>query len=241
MGAPQENRAYALRLWFAVVPFGAFVAYILIDALLDPARRGIALVAIVVGAVVIALMRRGAHGRLEKILLAEDPRPLLQSFEPAGTANAALILALFGAPDEGEQKLDAASWDGAPPIVRAQESAARAVIAYVRGEFEEGLDHAVAAAQLGEIDGKFPGGERSELALRTFRNLGLALSGRATATTAEELRAAHAKLPLVGQLLAAWGLAAIAKRESEVAELATMRTFIEKRAPHFAPVLASIR
>lgn len=176
------------------------------------------------------------------MLQAPDPTPFLRSFAkslrrlPNGNhfaaANAATILALYGRTEEAERELEAVQWEDVPPLIQAQASAARAVIAYVNGAITEGLDHAVAATQQGAVDSSAPGASTAELAFRTYRNLGLALAGRTMDATAEELRTALAKLPLVGQILAAWGLAAIARAEGNDAELAAMRSFLAQHAPH---------
>ncbi len=90
------------------------------------------------------------------------------------------------------------------------------------------------------MDVAAPGARTSEIAFRTYRNLGLALSGRATQTTAQELSVAFTSLPLVGQILAAWGLALIARDHGDVAQLEFMQNFIRKHGPYLRPVLESI-
>jgi hypothetical protein len=159
---------------------------------------------------------------------------------PVRRLDFATINAFYGRFQEAEEALAAVSWQGVPAFIEAQEHVARATIAYARGSLSGGLDHAISAAQLASVDSRFPGAQRSELALRTSRNLGLALSGRATESTEEELRVAFRRLPLLGQINAAWGLAVIAGRKGDTAQQQEMRAFIETRAPHFAPVLRSI-
>jgi hypothetical protein len=147
---------------------------------------------------------------------------------------------LYGRFDDAEDSLRSVSWSDVPPFIQAQESAARAAIAYARGAYEDGLGYAVTATQQGMIETRAPGVAMSELAFRTYRNLGLALAGRATSTTADELRTAMTRLPVLGQILAAWGLAMIAKSSGAGDELRAMQEFIERHAPHLAPVRASI-
>ena len=64
----------------------------------------------------------------------------------------------------------------------------------------------------------------------------MAAANRATL----ELRNALAKLPLAGKILAAWGLAEIAKRAGDEAGRREMRAFIEKHAPHLKAVLERV-
>jgi hypothetical protein len=250
--SPPDNRRYLLRLWVPVIIGVAVLALLLVPALTsgDVERNVPAIVGIVSAAAILIGSRWWSKRRLGRMLHAADPRPFLRSFAAAAkriphgsllaSANAATVLALYGHVGEAEQTLNAVSWQSVPPLVHAQESAARAVLAYVGGSVDEGLDYAVAATQQASVNSAFPGAQTSELAFRTYRNLGMALSGRATGTTAEELRTALARLPLLGQVLAAWGLALIARNNGQDAELQAMRSFVATRAPHLEPVLASI-
>jgi hypothetical protein len=247
-----DNRRFLTRLWMPVIAVCVILAVLVIAALTsgDNARVVPVIVAIVVTAVMIPGMRWWQKRRFARMFRSPDPNPFLQSFAasarrvPNGSqiaaANACTVLALYGRFREADDALRSVSWAETPPIVNAQASAARAVLAYAQGVIADGLDHAVAAMQEASVDGAFPGAAQSELAFRMYRNLGLALSGRETEKTAEELRQAKARLPLLGQILAAWGLAAIARRSGDTAVLNEMRAFIEQRAPYFAPVLESL-
>ncbi|HEY0158059.1 MAG TPA: hypothetical protein VGF28_12305 [Thermoanaerobaculia bacterium] len=247
-----RNRAYVLRLWIPVLLFCTFVGVLVVLALTsgDPARSGGVFVGLVFAALLIAGTRWRQKRRIGAMFRSEDPGPALRAFEtslrriPHGAhfaaANSATILALYGRTEEGERILEDVVWQGVPPLVQAQEPAARAVIAYVRGAVTEGLDHAVMAGQQAALDPAFPGATTAAVAFRTYRNLGMALAGRATPTTAEELRGALTRLPLLGQILAAWGLALIARGNGDAGELRSMQDFVQQRAPHLEPVLRSI-
>ena len=249
--SPNNNRRFLTRLWIPVLLFSAFVVVVMIAALTsgDAARTTPVIVGLAVAAVAIVVSRWFQKHRVARMLLAPDPSPFLRSIAasarriPHGSllaaANAATVLALYGRFREAEEALRSVSWQGAPPLIQAQASAARAVLAYVQGAVNEGLDYAVAATQEAPVDVAFPGAAIAELAFRTYRNLGLALGGRATETTAEELRNAMTRLPVLGQILAAWGLAVIARSMGDVAEVNRLRSFIEQQAPHFTPVLES--
>jgi hypothetical protein len=156
------------------------------------------------------------------------------------TANVATVTALYGEVDEADRSLRAISWDGCPPLVEAQRSAARAVIAYVRGDYGGGRSHAIRAAMEADTPEGFPGAATSALAVRMHEALGRALSGTTNDESLRVLELAREKLPPLGKVLAAWGLAAIAKREEEAAHLAEQIAFLRAHAPHFAPVFASL-
>jgi len=246
------NRRYLFQVWLPAIAVCAVVGTALIAALSSGERDRIipAAGAIAFAVVVAAAIFWYQKNRMARMLQTADPVPFLRSFAASmsriehgalyAAAHCATILALYGRFDEAERALQSLLWRGVPPLVQAQCSAAHAVIAYARGSLTEGLDYAVDASEKASVDAAFPGAETSALALRTHRNLGLALSGRATDTTADELRAALARLPLLGQILAAWGLTMVAKRSGDVTKFQEMRAFIERQAPHFTPVLASI-
>lgn len=244
-----DNRRFLARLWIPVILVVAFVGALMIGALTsrDVTRTIPAVVGLVVAAVVIAGSRTLQKRRIARMLLAPDPTHLLRSFAESArrvshgpllaAANAATVLALYGRYRDADDALNSVSWRDVPPLIRAQASAARAVIAYAQGSIADGLDYAVLASQEAAVDAAVPGAATAALAFRTYRNLGLALSARATDTTAEELRNAMARLPLVGQILAAWGLAVIARSSGDLDELSRMQLFIEQRAPYCRPIL----
>ena len=247
-----RNRRLLIGLWIPVVGSCALLATLVVLALTsdDPSRVVPVALGLTVSSVLIAVVRQRQKRRVARLLQAADPTPLLRSFAAAArrapygeffaAANSATILALYGRCDEAEQSLAPLAWQSSPPFIQAQEAAARAVIAYVRGTLTEGLDFAVTASEQGVVDSVAPGSQTAELAFRTYRNVGLALSGRATSSAADELRGAHARLPLIGQVLAAWGLAAIARRDGNGEELQSMQRFLTERAPYCEPVLRSV-
>jgi hypothetical protein len=189
--------------------------------------------------------------RMARLFHASTPEPLFRSlarsvdriaYGPQCTAaGTAAILALYGRVDEATRQLEeSVSWRGAPPVIQAQKSVARALIAYVRGSVEEGLGHAATAVRHAAVDRDTRENRTATLALRTYENLGVALAGRATNATRDELRKAFARLPLLGRILAAWGLATSAQASGDATELRTMQQFLERNAPHLAPILASV-
>jgi hypothetical protein len=199
----------------------------------------------------LVVLRRAQTRKIAKMLQLPQPDGMLDALAasvrklPNGdvfmAANSATILAFYGRFEDAERVLSTVSRAAVPPIVQSQESAARAAIAFARGDVSEGLDHSIAARAEAEMDVTVPGSATSTMALRTYRNLGMALAGRDSDATADELREAFTKLPLVGQIIAAWGLAVIHRRKGDVDQHLAMVRFVETRAPHFRPVLDSMR
>ena len=248
----KSNRRFLLRIWILAIALCLIVGSMFAVELTsdDAARsRPVALI-ILVTAVFLMSTRWLQKRRLAKALQSPDPNTYLRSVSgslrriPHGSqmaaASSATILALYGRHEEAEASLQSVDWHGLPPLIQAQGNLARAAIAYTHGDLEKGLAHADAAAQLAFVDTPFPGSQTSELAIRTYRNLGLALFDRTTDSTEHELRTARTRLPLLGKLSAAWGLSVIAKRNGNSPEYQAMRMFIESTAPHFTPVLQSI-
>jgi hypothetical protein len=250
MATPRDdNRRYILSLWIPALAICAVVGFLTIAALRsgDPARIFPVVIGIVLTSALFLVTRWRQKRRVARLWQSADPEQILKSFStslqriPHGSffaaANTATVLSLYGRFDEAERALAAVSWESVPPFVRAQEAAARAALAYASGSVAVGLDHAVVATQQASLNIAAPGATTSELAFRTYRNLGLALSGRATETTGQELRTALAKLPLLGQLLAAWGLAAIGKSGGSANQFQEMCAFIRANAPHATALL----
>lgn len=239
-----DNRQYILRLWIAPMILCLMLGALFVAALIsgDVTRMVPAIVGLVFATALIVGARWYKKRRLARMLQSADPRPFLYSFAksarqgPSGAqmaaANTATVLALYGYDDEAERALESVSWSNSVPLIQAQRTAARAVIAYAKGLPAEGLDHAVAAMAEASLDAAVPGARMSELALRTYRNVGMALCDRSNDRIVEELREAHARLPLLGQILAAWGLAVSAEKRGDPIEYETMRSFIERHAPY---------
>lgn len=247
-----ENRTFPLRLWIPALGLSAAMGSLLSAGLTSgqPSQALPAALGLLMAGVVFFSAQWGQKRRFARALRSADPGPFLRAFAqsrrrlPHGSllaaAQSASILPLYGRFAEAEEALAGVSDRQAPPLIQAQLRVARAVLAYARGEVTEGLDHAVAATLLASESLRAPGARGAEMAFRTCRNLGLALSGRETEATERELRTALERLPLLSQIKAAWGLAVLAKREGDAPRFHAMREFIETRAPHFDPVLQSL-
>jgi hypothetical protein len=252
MSSPGDrNRRYLLTLWAPVLLVGIALAIVVPRSLRSGKPEDAVPVAAVGVAFGIVLYQRTATKRnVATALLSPEPKAFCDLANrnvgavPHGVqlaaANVARINALYGRFDEAESALSSVSWDDCPPILLAQRSVARAVLAYARGDLGEGRTHSVRAIEEAEAPELAPGATKSAMAFRMHRNLGLALEGRANDTTEDELEVAHRDLPLLGQILAAWGLAALAKTHGRTARLRELRAFLEATAPHFKPIYRSL-
>lgn len=253
MTSPRDtNRRLLLLLWapLAVIVAGWIVHF---ARLAEGGEIGTLFSSVLLVPAVVGLMlyvRRKKEKQLAVALLAPTPAAFRElAFGNGGTipyglqmatANVATVTALYGDVEEADRSLRSISWDGCPPMVDAQRSVARAVIAYARGDYGGGRSHAIRAAMEADVPEGFPGASTSALAVRMHEALGRALSGTMNDESRRVLELAREKLPLLGKVLAAWGLAAIAKREENEAHLAEQVTFLRAHAPHFAPVFASL-
>lgn len=252
MSAQSRNDRYFLKQWLII----AFFLAIVVGLCARDINRGDQGMLLAAAGLVLLLGGAVAWGlivpkrRLAKALQAPDPAAYLTGLAkslnrmPHGTylaaAETATLLALYGRTHQAEAALSQLPAEAVPPFFQSMEPRARAFIAYAEGRYQEGLAFAELALSQGVVSGRLPGSGISSLASRTCRNLGLALLGEETPATMGELREARSRLPLTGQLIAAWGLAAAAKRAGHSTEFLAMRQFIQSAAPHFSPVLKNL-
>lgn len=252
MSSPKEqNERYLLKLWLPVLAFVALVV-VNIPNMNASSVGPLALVgAAVAGSVGFVVYRRR---KVQAQVAAALKEPTVVAFRALvfahvsphyglhmAHASLATVHALYGDVEEAERSLGAVSWDDCPPIVLAQRFTARAVISYVRGDYGQGRSYAIHAAEEGEAPSAAPGAKTSAIAFRTHVDLGRALEGRATETTVRDLEEAKTTLPILGRILAEWGLGAAAKSRGDHERLATARAYMVANAPHFTPITRSLQ
>lgn len=248
-----RNRWFLLGLWLPVVLLSAFLLLMAVAAWRSGGLRYFVLVPVCLGALAVAVVvvRRRQARRLAGLLKQPDPWPAVRSTKALlsrlpqhgqhmAAASAAKVLALYGQVTEAQRELESVDWTGVPPLIEAQRSSARALIAYVSGDVAAGLDFATTALDMAKTPSAAPGAAGSDLAFRTCRNLGLALSGQEDDKVLDDLQTARQRLPLLGRILATWALAAAAKRRGDHRHLAALRSFLQESAPSFRPVFRSI-
>jgi hypothetical protein len=253
MSTANNNRRFLLRRWIPTLALcliaGSFLVAGLTSGNLEQYSPTAA--ALLFAIVLIVSIRWYKKRQLARALQSPDPTEYLRSTAkslrrlPHGSqiavATSTTFLALYGRFAEAERSLASVTWSDLPPLIEAQAAIARAAIAYAKGDLDAGLEFTETAVKQGSVDSRFPGAKTSDLAFRTWFNLGLALSGKSSEGTVQELRDARLRLPLLGQINAAWGLAVIAKRNGSPAEHEKLVQFIKSTAPHSTPVLQSIQ
>jgi hypothetical protein len=252
MTSRSSNQRFILRLWIPALLVSFIVGALLLSALTSgqPARYLSASIGLTAVVVFVLVIRSMSARRIARMLASPDPDKLLASMArsmnrvPHGSlfaaSSSAIVLALHDRVDDAERELDSQSWTAVPDLVLAQQTGARAVIAYASGNVAAGLHHASDALEQSLVASHAPGAKTSKLGFQTYRNLGLALSGKLDEESHGQLRTAFQGLPLIGRVLAAWGLAANAKRHGSATEYDTMRAFVSSHAPHCRAITHSL-
>lgn len=123
-------------------------------------------------------------------------------------------------PERAERELALVEWHESPGLQRMRDQV-RTLICYARGEWQAGVDLAVSIAEADKLSAV------DRLPFEVLAAVGRVFLGTTTQRDETALDRGFDALPLGGQLLAAWGLAALGGRSGQRA-----RTFIRKRAPH---------
>jgi len=208
------------------------------------------LLAVAIAAGLFVIVRLVQKRKFAQMLRQPEPTAIVQYYltrlsrMPHGTciaaAASAVALALYGRTTEAGEALASVSWEGVPPFIGAQRLHALAIVLFAEGQSTSGLEAAESAVSQAAVSPQMPGAQRSSLAFQTHRNLGLVLCGKHSPETAQQLRQAMAKLPLLGKVIAAWGLAVLAKRQGSDALASDLRGFVTSHAPHFSTITRSI-
>jgi hypothetical protein len=252
-GPRRENDRSLLRRWI-VVGLVAGPLVIAIGIQIGAGRGGdargwifLAALAAIVPLLVIA--KRGAERALRRGLQSADPTTLIDWYArvarrtPTLRADlevaAATAAALYERFDLAGARLAAVDWELHPPHARAGAALARALICHGRGDHREALRLARIARALADVDPRFPGAATSARAVAVHVAIAEVFAGVASAQTAAALGEGRARLPLLGQLLAAWGLCALAAAPGDAAaqapaadEVTALEAFIAAQAPH---------
>ena len=198
----------------------------------------------------------GARLVLRKLGLADwRTRRLLQSRSPdrmiavcAGATNRAIgvsgmdavqahsiafVYTLYGEYESARTELQKINWASRPPLAQAWERSVLALHCYFETrEYEHGLELARSARELGRSPRLIPGVRTSAAALESYVLIGEILCGRYSESGVRELEADRNMLPLLGQLIADWGLALAHGRTGDRASAEAARDRIRAVAPH---------
>lgn len=249
----QSNRRFVLRLWLFAGGGVAFVVTLMVTVVLtaDDFTVWLAAAFLPTLAVLIFGLRWWGARRFEKALQQPRPTAFLRFVQQGASAavphaaqmaagQSALVSVLYGEVEQAERFLDSVTWNAAPAIVEAQASAARALIAYVRGDAREGLGWAGKAREEARVGSGLPGGAATERAFNVYVALGTVLYQEETEETIQDLTDGFERLPLLPRVVAAWGLALVAAQRGDRARFEELRGFIATRTPHFTPIFASL-
>lgn len=211
------------------------------------------LVVVVVAGILVAARLRlaGIRAGHLRALQAPGPGPLVEQIERTLKSSAAipdadaftaqskaLAFALYGDGAGAARALETVRWGEKAPLVQAVGLSAEGLVALLcHRDAARSLELTRKARALASIDERLPGAAQSARYHGTCVAVGEAVRGDVSAAGLQHLEASAAdpRFPLL-QVLAAFGLAATLERSGEVARAAGVRAFLERTAPHCAPL-----
>jgi hypothetical protein len=226
------------------------VSSLTLIGLIGAARRGDYLILVVVPLVAAVLvgthvLQRRAQARL---LLQPSLDAVLQYYQKAlGRApqaeaalayTSALAAAYYGDFTRAEQLVGSVKWEGRGRVYEAWPLHIDALLLFWRDkQYRRGLAVARRAQELADVGSSLPGAGTSRLAYATLVAVGEVLVNEPTSETVNILDRARQKLPLMGGLLATWGLAVHHARLGSA--LAADQALAQNRsaAPYCTPLL----
>lgn len=237
-----------IRLQWALV---AVLSTMLLLGLGASARRAdvAALVVTVVVAGFAALLlvwRRRAFARLLKqpsldLILKHYQKTMarMPQSEIMLAYTSAVAAVYYGEFARAEQLIGSVKWEGRGPFYEAWPLSLEALVLFWRDKaYQRGLSLARRAQELADIGGVLPGARTSRLAHATLVAVGEVLAGEGGPQTMEALQAGRKRLPLMGRLLATWGLAASFAEAGAQAKAAEALAELRAAAPHCSPLLS---
>jgi hypothetical protein len=246
-----RNTLYLLGIWCAVgIPLFALFGWCLYVAYVAVSRGQTEYV--VLGVVVILLsiglfyyIRKRQGRPILRLLQSPSAEALISYYEktirPGLIPDADALLAhgcatayiLYGRFPEARSELESVTWHDRPPLIRACQKAAEALLCYLESrDYQQGLAFARSAEFLGKIPDAFPGAATSRAAFAAHVEIGEILTDQFTPTTIEELEDNYQVLPITGKLLVAWALKLAYRKSRNVPKAKAMEEFIQEVGPH---------
>jgi hypothetical protein len=156
------------------------------------------------------------------------------------TGSKGVIAALYGEFDLAGQAYNMHVWSKGSAAVQAQGEQIRILIDYLHTKnYYAGHQRAIRSQQTSTVSKLLPGAQIGNSALSSQVLIGEILQGNATDEVMTTLQADYRKLPLLGKLIAAWGLAKGHTLRGEIDKAQAYLAFIEKSAPHCKGLLNS--
>jgi hypothetical protein len=193
---------------------------------------------------VFVTLSRAGDRKIRRLLQSDSPEPLTifyrQTIRPGLIPNSDALLAhatalayvLYADYDSARSVLNGADWDRCPPLIRASRGTIEALLCYFESrEYVRGLDFAAAAQELAATPTYFPGARKAAAAYESYVEIGQVLCRQYTDATVTSLEAKMAVLPILGQILVAWGLAIAHRQRGESAPAEIKLAFIHDVAP----------
>lgn len=191
------------------------------------------------------LMKKGLQEGIKKALQQSGPdelinvitRPLISS---SGKSNltesytayySALSYVLYGRYPEAAEVMSKIAWASKEPMFQALDLHIKSLINYFTGNVLAGLTDVRKANHLAATSA-FPGSKKSKDSYEAYIQVGQLLSGITSDEIIHSLESKFNKMPLLDQLLLAWGLMHGYKHRNQLDEFNRLLTFCRVNAPH---------
>jgi hypothetical protein len=234
-------------LWGIAVVLGGLT----LMGLVSSARRGDYAIVVVVPLVLLMVLGSTLWQRRMQARLLQQPslEVVLQRYQKALgrmphadvalAYTSALAAAYYGDYTRAEQFVGSVNWEGRGRVYEAWPLHIEALLLFWRDKaYRRGLAAARRAQELADVGGALPGAGTSRLAYATLVAVGEVLVGESTPETVGVLERGRKKLPLMGSLLATWGLAAHHAKAGASANADAALAEVRTAAPYCSPLLA---
>jgi len=247
-----QNNLFLLKYWTLPVAGISLLAFILFHLFKSGTVGGFLIVGnvLVLTGVLSAFVIIRTRRKLADTLQYKSATPFITFYaKTAGSgpngqhllaSGGALVAAYYGELDRARDCIQGVAWESVSPLLRAGSLHALAIMSYVEGLYELGIDYSDRAIAESDFAAIYPGSRTTKLTLQNCRNLGLVLARKETPMTIEELEQGFRKLPLLAQFMPAWGLAIAYARMNNHAASQKMVDHISLKGPYFSGILESI-
>lgn len=245
MTTPDRSTKQIWLLWGTV----GVLSIISLMSLVASVGRGNHLIVVVVLAVITGLLGILKWQQRTQARLLQQPSldAVLQHYkramtrvpqsEPMLAYASALAAVYYGDFDRAEQIMGSVKWEGRGRIYEAWPLYVEALVLFWREKaYQRGLAVARRAQTFAEVGGAWPGAATSRLAYGILVAVGEVLAAEGVPRTIETLENGRRRLPLMGKLLATWGLAAHHASGGAHEKASRALTWVRTVAPYCTPL-----
>lgn len=240
----KSNTAILVGVWILILAFAGFFFFGVSHQIVKGDFSGF--FAIVFAVAMMFGIRWWTADKVRRLLQADSAATFIAYYRrallgrvmiPNGEAmyahSAAVVHLIYGDFPAARACLHSVNWAGRMPLIEGMGLSGEALLCYFdTRDYEKGLEFAQAAQKLAQTAEVLPGAKTSAAAFASYVEIGEILCRRATPETLASLRERSKRLPLMGKILVAWGLAIGYRDAGNPAQFEVMRNYLRLTAPH---------